>query len=743
MIDSSSLAAADADGSGSHDRQIDLEDVAKYGQTYKIVGGWGGGNNPFGEPIVWAGMGSSVATGDVLGDSREDILVGAGESSMQGPFSGAVWLAAPGAIEDHSTTAPDGQKIVNLNDDWVGGTNQNWYTISGEKGYDELASGPNSLDAGADLDGDGRADMLMGARFYDWKPGRTLHVPADADLENVGAAYLVASSELSIIDGNDDHYIKLQDVVDRNQPGDPYPSLNTRYSYKFLGEEAHDQAGMAVKMLGDVTGDGVADLLIGAPRGNTEPGKAYLISGGALEDLDSLDSIDQLIYLGNVAGVGGSYKFVGTSIDVFGDGSVITGDGAGSSFADLGDMDGDGRTDFAIGTSTGKSYVIGSTDLYNLDAVDGAVDGVIHLENVPYEPELVTYDAIRTSIPISGLQAQSPLRVADGELESVVEPITFQLATHGKLSEGDIATIDGVDYVVYNVADGKGTAILDTPGPGTTPKGMNFTALRMNPVVSGTGPSLTLIIPDDPDGDFERINAIQVNSINAAPSNTAAALVDGDNLVTLVCFAAGTRIITRHGEVTVERLQPGDEVLTLDNGFKPLRWVGSTRLRTCERTAPIRIRAGVFGNSEDLFVSPQHRMLIRSPLAELLFGEHEVLVAARHLVDGERVDRVSGGVVSYYHLLFDQHEIIFANGAPTESLYPAPDVVAELPEPMRQALYERLPALRDGRTPGGFESLARVALRGREARILWREMARGREHQPQRQVAPASYALAR
>ncbi|MFE3837186.1 Hint domain-containing protein [Pseudogemmobacter sonorensis] len=135
----------------------------------------------------------------------------------------------------------------------------------------------------------------------------------------------------------------------------------------------------------------------------------------------------------------------------------------------------------------------------------------------------------------------------------------------------------------------------------------------------------------------------------------------------IACFAAGTRIATVKGEVAVEDLRAGIQIATRDHGFQSLRAVLSTTVPARGAFAPVVLAAGSCGNLRDLVVSPQHRMLIGNARADLLFSEPEVLVAATHLAAAGLGRRREGGEVTYFHLVFDRHEIIFAEGAPTES----------------------------------------------------------------------------
>lgn len=188
-------------------------------------------------------------------------------------------------------------------------------------------------------------------------------------------------------------------------------------------------------------------------------------------------------------------------------------------------------------------------------------------------------------------------------------------------------------------------------------------------------------------------------------------------VTTVPCFTEGTLIRTDRGEVPVETLQPGDLVETRDNGLQPLRWIGRCRVAARGRHAPVVIEAGTFGHHRRLVLSPQHRVLLTHWMAELMFGEPEVLVAAKDLVNGCSVRVREGGEVVYLHLLFDRHEIVYAEGLATESFLPGAHVLSALEGPVRAEVLELFPEL--GRDPHrGYGPAARTGLRGYEARVL-------------------------
>lgn len=180
-----------------------------------------------------------------------------------------------------------------------------------------------------------------------------------------------------------------------------------------------------------------------------------------------------------------------------------------------------------------------------------------------------------------------------------------------------------------------------------------------------------------------------------------------------ICFLRGTLIDTPQGRIPVQDLVAGDGVTTLDNGTQPIRWIGSSRVSGLGALAPIRIGAGALGNDRDLLVSPNHRMLLTGPRAELLFGEGEVLLAAKYLTADARIRPEPCPVAEYYHILFDRHEIIFAEGAPAESLHMGGEAIGALDAEARAEIAAIFPGLQ-----ARIAGLSRPALTRFEAQVL-------------------------
>ncbi|WP_299613916.1 Hint domain-containing protein [uncultured Tateyamaria sp.] len=137
----------------------------------------------------------------------------------------------------------------------------------------------------------------------------------------------------------------------------------------------------------------------------------------------------------------------------------------------------------------------------------------------------------------------------------------------------------------------------------------------------------------------------------------------------VACFTAGALIETVDGPVPVENLRRGMRLRTWDNGDRPVRAVLRRKVDGSGDLAPILISAGALDNRRDLIVSPAHRMLISDWRAQMLFGADEVLVSAANLVRGDRIYRTPCRQVTYYHILMDRHEVIFAEGAATETFH--------------------------------------------------------------------------
>lgn len=161
-----------------------------------------------------------------------------------------------------------------------------------------------------------------------------------------------------------------------------------------------------------------------------------------------------------------------------------------------------------------------------------------------------------------------------------------------------------------------------------------------------------------------------------------------------ISFARGTMITLADGrQRAIEALAVGDRVLTRDHGPQILRWIGRATLRAVGAFAPVVIAKGTLGNASDLIVSQHHRIFLYQRKKLPGAATSELLVQAKHLVDGEHVFLREGGFVDYFSLVFDQHEIVYAEGVPAESLMVTEATVARLPAEIAAEVEARFPGL--------------------------------------------------
>lgn len=301
--------------------------------------------------------------------------------------------------------------------------------------------------------------------------------------------------------------------------------------------------------------------------------------------------------------------------------------------------------------------------------------------------------------------------VSDSSYDSAI------LIAGGSLQTAVIAQADSGNVQL------NGEVNIDVLDNDTGPSGSTLTVTHINgqlaivgtPIPLATGETVTL----NADGTLNFQNDADLGDVNFTYTITDGTNSDIGfvNVSSIPCFVSGTRILTPDGEVPVETLSPGDLVITRDDGPQPLSWVGGRTVRAAGDFAPILIREGTFGAHRNLLVSPQHRVLIRDVLAELLFGEAEVLVAAKDLVNDHSILQKSGGFVTYVHLMFSRHQVVFSEGLETESFLPGPQTQSLFDQAVVDEICALFPEL-DPETGEGYSPAARRILRHFEAQLL-------------------------
>ena len=316
---------------------------------------------------------------------------------------------------------------------------------------------------------------------------------------------------------------------------------------------------------------------------------------------------------------------------------------------------------------------------------------------------------------IDGGSGDDTLTGGDGDDVFIVSPgadtITdFNTGNSGAIDDGDQTNNDFVDLSgFYNAAT------LDAVN--------NADADPSNDFASALG----MLRADAADGTIDGVidgvdYSTQIGDIDLTLLNGGAAVTGTDltfDNTNVVCFARGTMIETETGPRAIECLNVGDMVWTTGNGYQPIRWIGSRLCDSIDLIAhhnlrPIRISPKALGSdvpSRELLVSPQHRVLIRSVIANRMFGADKVLVAAKKLIGIDGITRADDiDRVEYFHMMFERHEVVISNGAPTESLFAGQEALKALTEEARAELFDIFPDLLSESflpTPAAFIPLGR------------------------------------
>jgi hypothetical protein len=243
---------------------------------------------------------------------------------------------------------------------------------------------------------------------------------------------------------------------------------------------------------------------------------------------------------------------------------------------------------------------------------------------------------------------------------------------------------------------------------------------------------LTLMAPDGAQSDVvlialaarrgdPRLVALPLAPVEPGVDYTLIAATERPGAVPLaetlsVAFARGTRITLADGtQRPIERLLPGDLLLTRDHGPQPVRQVLSRTVRALGSFAPVAIPKGTLGNADDLLVGQHQRLFLYQRGPDRIAGRAEILVRACDLVDGETVTLRKGGHADYLTLVLDRHEVIYAECIPAESLLVTAATRRQLPAEARARLDAEMPALsqdplRAAEAPGAEMSAARTRL---------------------------------
>jgi len=355
-------------------------------------------------------------------------------------------------------------------------------------------------------------------------------------------------------------------------------------------------------------------------------------------------------------------------------------------------------------------------------------------------PEVITNDLILLSG--SGVDATSfgdtythSVDPALTEMTEILDDVTFT-TPDGTATDliviGSTTTIDGVEYEMTEAYSFWGEFTKVDPATGDTfTDGGQTMALTLT---DASGNEINIVSPSDSfTSDPAQWTPGLITEIRVAsdpfPTDVIGEDDDGNKLATdddieFACFVAGSLVDTEQGPKPVEQIAVGDLVLTRDNGYQIVNWVGTHAQTPASFAARPDLAAVVVGKGalggglpeRDMRVSPWHRVLICGQRAELMFGEYEVLVPAVHLVGQPGIIRETAPQ-TYLHLMFDDHQIIRADGAWSESFQPGVKTLAGIGAAQLDELLTLFPELADQAGQENYVS-ARLSLKEHEARAL-------------------------
>ncbi|WP_299843963.1 Hint domain-containing protein [uncultured Jannaschia sp.] len=610
------------------------------------------------------------------GTGNDTIRGGDGNDTIKG------WLGSD------SINAGAGDDYVNAGASGAFETDDGADTIHGEAGHDTILGGwgDDVIDGGADddsLDGGAGADRIVGGSGRDTITGGTGDDTIDAG---------TGDDSISGGDGNDSIQAGAGvDTVDAGAGNDVVEN-SSGYAYADLGDgDDVFRSGALDGWIGDGAGGDVfggaghdlidftastsdwniadggtgGDTIIGSDHSDdyvwlsvgadTASGGASTRDGSYGDILDAgrlTSGVDMDLGRGTAVHSGGTTTFEGFE-HAYGSAhaDTISGDGGDNDLLGYGGddrIDGRGGDDNLWGGG-GNDTLLGGA---GQDTLDGGT-GNDALEGGAGDDTLRggTGDDLLTGGEGDDLFVHRP---GDGH-DTITD---FNFGNSGTLRDGDATNNDRIDLSGYydNIwelqADHADDGVLNqSNATGRTGRSVDYS-------------DNTRFQPDD-SLTFHGANA---DGRSFSAENTG-----------VVCFGEGTAILTPAGEVAIERLRPGDLVVTRDNGPQPLLWsamrrLGPVELAAAPRLRPIEIAAGAFGNDRRLVVSPQHGLLLA------LDGE-ELFVRATHLAElrgGKARRRMGCRQVTYWHLLFEHHQVIFSNGLASESFFPGPMALGSL-----------------------------------------------------------------
>lgn len=653
--------------------------------------------NGFDSDTITGGEGgtdSDSIDGSALSSGVNVVFSGDEEGTFSDPFDTAVFSE----IENLTLTAQDdtldaSADTVGVNvlagagdDTLLGGTGGD--TIAGEAGQDTLAgeAGADSLTGGDDQD-----TFILNDQFGD---DTIVGGEGGVDQDDLDGSAL--TEDVTVTYGVDG-----ESGTVTNPGGDAAQFAEIERVFTGSGEDTIDGSG-ATGPINVSTGAGDDTITGGAGNDIINAGAGDdTIDGGEGADLIVGGDGDDLIQLSGVFGDG---------LNVGGEGGETTGDTLSGAtlnedvvvtFSDdeegnFVSQDGNGNAGFsqieAVETGLGDDTVDATQDTTGVTIITNEGEDVI-IGGAGDD----SIDAGDDDDTITFGQNDTVLGGAGAD-EFIIQPTTGGM---GVIGDFDPSTnVDNtVIYDPANPPDQTDNDFVDLSGFFD-----NINELRAANTPNGDGDVVLDL------GDGQTLTFVGVSDVT---------LLNFEN-TNVICFTRGAMIRTAKGDVAVEDLVAGDMVETMDSGPQPIRWIGrriisAGMLDATPRLRPVRITKGALGASRDLLVSPQHRMLLTGDRAEMMFGADQVLASAKDLIDGDVIHMGPAEDVEYFHILFDDHEIIFAEDVPTESFHPGEQALNTTTAKMQAEIFELFPELAEDSVN---RPTARMVLKSHEAKAF-------------------------
>ncbi len=397
---------------------------------------------------------------------------------------------------------------------------------------------------------------------------------------------------------------------------------------------------------------------------------------------------DNVIEITDVAVDAGNYTF--TILDDFGDGL-----GGANPASYVIEVDGvvvvDSGANPNFGDSVTEVFVVDPVETVRDSDNDGTADHLDLDSDNDGITDNVEAQATNGYVAPTGLDSDG-----DGVDNAYDATPTTGAAGSNGLSPVDTDN-DGTDDVLDLDSDNDGINDVDEAG-----HGVSQAAIDASGDADGDG---IADVVDDVDGWDVNDNDIDgtgnftlADSDDDVPADGSGAVplsADLDFRDVVPCFAPGTMLQGKWGEIPVEEIQLGDLLMTVDHGLQPVRWVGKRTVSTAElvrhpNLRPVIVRKHAFGNRRKMLVSPQHGLVMQ-------FGSNDLLVRAKHAAEilGGKYARThrSSTAVTYIHIMFEQHELVLAESSPTEAFYPGPMALRGLDPGCQSSLLATFPKL--------------------------------------------------